>query len=88
MRRLRVSSIWGVQGSRLRRPWVKERVGLVSYGLGECKQAEMESGEGPERAWCGLLPRRTIGCFLLPFSVSEQEAAQEGWGWLGEVAGV
>jgi hypothetical protein len=32
-------------------PGSSGRVGLVSYGLGESKQAEMEIGEGPERAW-------------------------------------
>jgi hypothetical protein len=46
----------GLQGSQLRRPWVKERAGLVSYSLGECKQAEREGGERLDQWHSSLLP--------------------------------
>jgi hypothetical protein len=37
-------------------PGPRERVGLVSYGLGECKQAETEGGEGSDQWHSSPLP--------------------------------
>jgi hypothetical protein len=52
----RPTTRWCLMGSRLGLPWVKRKVGLVSYGLGECKQAEIEGVEGLDWRHSSPLP--------------------------------
>jgi hypothetical protein len=50
----------------------QEKAGLVSCGLGECKQAEIEGKDGLERQHPSLLPGRLWGEFLLlPFGTEQ-----------------
>jgi hypothetical protein len=76
----------GLQGSRLWRPWVKERVRLVSYGLGECKQEEREGGERLDQWHSSLLPciAKVRVSFLLLYYRAKGWSPSSGrvrWSW-------
>jgi hypothetical protein len=62
----------GSNGLRSGVPESRRGVWLGRYKRGECKHAKMESGEGPERGWCGLLPCRSGGSFLPSLTDAEQ----------------